>query len=120
MQAYPVDFRRKVLETQRQNCWSKAETAAHYSISLSSVKRWSKTISIKPLPKVKKKKINDQDFLDDIEKNPDDFQYERAKRFGVSVNCIFATLKRLKITRKKKRYIIPEPVKKNEKNSAKA
>jgi hypothetical protein len=38
----------------------------------------------------------------DVEEKPDDFQYERAIRLGVSESCVGRALKRLKMSRKKK------------------
>jgi len=37
----------------------------------------------------------------DVQINPDSFQYERAKSFGVSQSAIFYALKRLNISYKK-------------------
>ena len=37
----------------------------------------------------------------DVEDNPDHFQYERAKKFGVSPSAIYYALRRLKISCKK-------------------
>lgn len=37
----------------------------------------------------------------DVKDNPEAYQYERAKKFGVSQSAIFYALKRLKISNKK-------------------
>ncbi len=37
----------------------------------------------------------------DVKEHPDHYQYERAKKFGVSQSAIFYALKRLNITNKK-------------------
>ena len=37
----------------------------------------------------------------DVEENPDHYQYERAKKFGVAQSTIFYALKRLAISTKK-------------------
>ena len=37
----------------------------------------------------------------DVKDNPDHYQYERAKTFGVSQSAIFYALKRLNISNKK-------------------
>ncbi len=37
----------------------------------------------------------------DVKDNPDHYQYERAKKFGVSQSAIFYALKRLNISNKK-------------------
>lgn len=46
-------------------------------------------------------KIPDADLKRDVKKYPDDFQYERAERFGVTPWAIGLALKRLKLSRKK-------------------
>lgn len=43
----------------------------------------------------------DEAIREDVKKYPDDFQYERASRFGVTAPAICLALKRLKLTRKK-------------------
>lgn len=40
----------------------------------------------------------------DVKDNPDNFQYERAKKFGVSQSAIYYALKRLKISYKKNSF----------------
>ncbi|WP_231858699.1 IS630 transposase-related protein [Xenorhabdus nematophila] len=46
-------------------------------------------------------KISDETLIADVKNYPDDYQWERAKRLGVSQSAIHYALKRLKITVKK-------------------
>ena len=48
-------------------------------------------------------KIDNDTLRADVEKYPDDYQYERAARFGCGASSIGDALKRLGITIKKRR-----------------
>lgn len=50
-----------------------------------------------------KAKITEAKILADIEKYPDDYQYERAERLGVSTHTVFNALHAAGISRKKRR-----------------
>ncbi len=99
--AYPASFRKKVLSYQAKHGLSIRRTAKHFEIGISSVMRWQTT----PAPaKTRSKppiKIPDIELREDVEKYPDDFQSERAERFGVTPWAIGLALKRLNLTRKK-------------------
>ena len=55
----------------------------------------------KPIPG-RKPKIFIEQINADVEKYPDDYQDERAQRFGVSTHAVFNALHAAKITRKKR------------------
>lgn len=78
------------------------ETAELVGVGVASLFRWTK----KPEPsKTRNKpatKIAMEALARDVEEKPDDFQYERAMRLGVSESYVGRALKRLKISRKKK------------------
>jgi transposase len=63
-------------------------------------------------PKRKRKKpptkIKEEELRRDVEKYPDAYQYERAKRLGVSQRGIGLALKRMGISCKKKTYCHPK------------
>ena len=86
---------------------TQAETAEVFGVSVSSIKRWQKLlketgeIENKPL-KRSGRKIKEAELRADVEKYPDDFNWERAKRFGCTEEGIRKALKRHKITRKKR------------------
>jgi putative transposase len=48
----------------------------------------------------------------DIQENPEARLKQRAEKFGVSTTAIFKALKKMKITRKKKNYVIEKEVEK--------
>ena len=77
------------------------QTAQRFQINIRTLFRWEKRIE--PILKRNKPatKIDMQALEEDLEKNPDRFQYERAVDYGVSQAAIFYALKRLKVSRKK-------------------
>ncbi|WP_072577700.1 IS630 transposase-related protein [Suttonella ornithocola] len=62
----------------------------------------------------KPSKIDDEALLKDIEQYPDDYQWERARRFNCSQSAICYALKRLKITHKKRLTNIQKPTQRKE------
>ena len=60
----------------------------------------------------KPSKISDEALFQDVKEYPDAFQYERAERLGASERWISHALRRLGITRKKRRYLTPKEMKK--------
>ena len=98
---YSIDYRKKVLEIREREWLSLEETAKRFGVGRASIFRWTKEIE----PKRKRKKptkIKEEELLQDIEQYPDAYQYERAKRLGVSQRGIGLALKRIGISRKKK------------------
>jgi hypothetical protein len=51
-------------------------------------------------------------LLKDIQENPETRLKQRAEFFGVSTTAIFKAIKKMKITRKKKNYVIGKEVEK--------
>jgi len=99
---YSIDFRRRVLSIKETEKLSFAEVSKRFKVGIASLVRWSKKIE----PTIKRNKpatkINMEALKRDIEQYPDAYQYERAQRLGVSQKGIFAALKRLGVTYKKK------------------
>jgi transposase len=99
--AYSAHYRKKVLAYRAKHRTTIKATAEHFKIGTASVTRWvykqapCKNRNKQPL------KIKAEELIADVEKYPDAFQYERAKRLGVSVAGIYHALKRLKISYKK-------------------
>lgn len=119
---YSLDFRRKVLEVREKEKVSLAKVAKRFGIGLNTVMRWTKRIESKKTRHKPAIKIDREALKRDIEKYPDAYMYERAKRLGVSKNGIWHALKRLKVSYKKKSsasqsrfrkavYILPNPSK---------
>lgn len=104
---YPVKFREKVLEVKKQEQLTHKETAVRFGISISNLSRWQKCLEPKKTRNKPASKIDMEALRQDVENAPDDYQYERAERFGVSESGIAKALKRLNISHKKKRSVIP-------------
>ena len=96
---YPLHIRKKILADLEHSTYR--AVAKRYGISTTALQNWKK----QPEPKATKdyppRKIDNQALLDDVEKYPDDYQWQRAARFGCRQSAICAALKRLKITLKK-------------------
>jgi len=54
-------------------------------------------------------------FKKDVKKNPDSYQYERAKKFKVSTNNVLYALRRLKMNYKKNPVSSPRKTRKKRK-----
>jgi transposase len=76
-------------------------TSRRFGIGIRTLFRWQRRI--KPVMKRNKPatKIDMDALRKDVQENPDSYQYERAKRFGVSQTCIFFALRRLGVSYKK-------------------
>lgn len=98
---YSVHFRKKVLSIKEKEGLSLDSVSKRFNLSKNTVFLWTKnlfpkTTRIKPATKI------DMDTLKlDVIRYSDAYQYERAKRLGVSQSGIYNALKRLKITYKK-------------------
>jgi transposase len=86
---------------------TQAETEEAFGVSVSAIKDWQKLmketgdLGNKPI-KRSGRKIKEETLRADVEKYPDDFNSERAVRFGCTGEAIRLALKKLKITRKKR------------------
>lgn len=105
---YSIDFRQKVLRIKEREQLSVDKAAERFGVGRTSVVRWSKQIEAKNTRHKPATKIDMEKLKEDVEKYPDAYQYERAERFGVSQTGSCAALKRLGISRKKKRSHIRE------------
>ena len=112
---YSLDFRKKALSIRSREKLSFAQTAKRFGVSVNSLFLWSKTIEPKQTKNRPAIKIDKETLMEDIEKYPDAFNYERADRLNVTASGIRSAMKRLKISykknikssqglRKKKRY----------------
>ena len=104
--AYSLDFRTQVFKVKQKEKLTFQEVSDRFGVPIRTLFRWQKRI----IPKTKRNKpstkLNMEALRKDVEDNPDHFQYERAKKFGVSQSAIYYDLRRLKISCKKKRYFI--------------
>ena len=98
---YSLDFRKQVFKRKEQDGLTFEETSKHFDISIRTLFRWHKTLT--PCTKRNKPatKIDMDALAKDIELYPDDYQWERAKRFGVTQSAINYALVRLGVSYKK-------------------
>lgn len=92
----------KYRETHRQK-----ETSEVFGVSVSAIKRWQKKLKLKgniknePLER-RGRKIKEEKLRKDVELYPEDFNDERALRFGCTGEAIRVALRKYKLTRKKR------------------
>ena len=98
---YSLDFRRKLLNIKAEKNLTFLETSKLFTISMATLFRWQKKLEPETTRNKPATKIDMNALKRDIEKYPDAYQFERAKRLGVSSGGIFHALKRLKVTYKK-------------------
>lgn len=111
---YSMDFRKPVFLIKERENLSIAEVAKRFGLGKDTVFRWSKRIEMRCTRNQPATKIPPNELKQDVEKYPDAYQYERAKRLGVSQRGIGYALKRLGISRKKKRSHILKPTRRLE------
>ena len=99
--AYSLDFRRRVLSLKEKQNLTFKQTSERFAVDIRTLFRWQKRLEPKTTNNKPATKIDMQALKEDVEKNPDRFQYERAHDYGVSQAAIFYALKRLKVSRKK-------------------
>jgi transposase len=100
--AYSKDFRQKALSIREERGLSLLETAELLGVGVASLFRWTKNPEPSQTRNKPATKIDMEALARDVEEKPDDFQYERAIRLGVSESCVGRALKRLKVSRKKR------------------
>jgi transposase len=98
---YSIDFRRQVFKIKQKEKLTFQEVSDRFGVPIRTLFRWQNRIE--PIVKRNKPstKIDMEALRKDVEDNPDLFQYERAKKFGVSQSAIYYALGRLKISYKK-------------------
>lgn len=97
--AYSKDYRQMILDKLEAG-YSYRELVEEYQISATTIQRWKKN----PEPKKYQRspaKIDNETLIADVKAHPDDYHYERARRFNCSDRGIATALKRLGITQKK-------------------
>ena len=98
---YSADFRAQVIKSVKQSDMSIRQACTFYNVSKTALQRWLKNPSIKQTRDKSPTKISNEALLKDVEQYPDDYLYERARRFNFSKTGMHTTLKRLGISQKK-------------------
>lgn len=99
--SYPLKFRQQVFEIKKKDGLTFLDTSKRFGIGISTLFRWQRKIEPCLTRDKSATKINMKNLNKDVKKYPDAYQYERAKRFGVSANAILYALRRLAISHKK-------------------
>ena len=99
--SYSIDFRQKVLAYKEKHSLTFQETSEHFEISIRTLFRWENRLEPCPTRTREANKLTKDVLLKDIESYPDDYQWERAKRLGVTQPCVHYALKRARISYKK-------------------
>ena len=98
---YSLDFRQKVFKLKEKKGLTFEQTSHYFDIGIRTLFRWQKNIAPclsrhKPATKIDMKALSA-----DVASHPDDYQWERAERFGVTQRAIGLGLKRLGVSYKK-------------------
>ena len=98
---YSPDFRKRVFEIKAKENLTFQETSKRFGIAIRTLFLWQERIEPcltrnKPATKIDMKKLEE-----DVKKNPDRYQYERAKDHGVTAWAVGVALRRLGQTYKK-------------------
>ena len=110
--SYSSDLRKRVLDFVNTG-GSKAEASRRYNVSRTSIYNW--LAAEDPLRREKPgprgpHRLDYMALKQHVADFPDQTQLERAVHFGVSKNCILYALRKLNITRKKRRSPIKSSV----------
>ena len=106
---YSLFFRKKVMSYKAKHGLTFEQTSAYFKVSKTALVRWNRKLEPQ-LTRNRPSKVNYEDLIQDVLDNPDSYQYERAKKFGVSQCAIYRAFKKIGITFKKnsKTYQIPK------------
>jgi transposase len=99
--SYSIDFRKRVFKIKSEKDLTFQETSDLFGVPLRTLFRWQQCIEPKTKRNKPSTKIDMAALFKDVEENPDDYQYERAKKFGVCQSTVFYALKRLAVSNKK-------------------
>lgn len=111
---YSIDLREKVVKYVEEG-GKITEAAKVFGIGRATIYRWLNRHDLAATQvKCRQRKIDKQALERDIQENPDALLVERAAKFGVYPSAIWYAIKKLKITRKKKNYVIEKEREKKE------
>ena len=99
---YSLDFRTKVFRIKEKKGLTFEQVSDHFDISIRTLFRWQKKLESTMSRNKPATKINMDRREKDIERHPDDYQWERGKRLGVTQSAIHYALQRLGVSYKKR------------------
>ncbi|WP_339056655.1 IS630 transposase-related protein [Candidatus Regiella endosymbiont of Tuberolachnus salignus] len=88
LMTYPLKFRQHVLAIKEKEKLTYAKTASRFGVGMASPMRWNRRITLCTTHNKPATKIDMEALAEDVATYPDDYQYERAKRFGVSFGIL--------------------------------
>nr|MBS9767835.1 IS630 family transposase [Flavobacteriaceae bacterium] len=86
--AYSLDFRQRVFNIKEKEGLTFQEVSDRFSIPIRTLFRWQNRIEPKTKRNKPATKIDMEALAKDIKEHLDLYQYERAKKFGVSQSAI--------------------------------
>ena len=98
---YSLDFRTKVFRIKEKKGLTFEQVSDQFDISIRTLFRWQKKLEPTMTRNKPATKINMDRREKDIERHPDDYQWERGKRLGVTQSAIHYALQRLGVSYKK-------------------
>ena len=98
---YSMHIRKKILLIKKKEKLSYVKIGKRFGMSPNTIYRWTKRLEAKVKREKGATKIDMNRLKEDVMKNPDLYQYERAEKYKVSQNCIHKALKRIGVTYKK-------------------
>ena len=98
---YPLKFRQQVFAVKDKYKLTYEQASERFDISIRTLFRWQNKLEPCLTRNKPATKIDMEALKKDVEQHPDDYQWERAKRFNVSQSTIGSALKRLGISNKK-------------------
>jgi putative transposase len=115
--AYSLDLRKRVVEWVEEG-GSVSKASRIYKVGRATIYRWLGRKDLKPTKiERRNRKLNWEKLRKDVEENPDTQLADRAQKLGVRPSAICYALKKMKITRKKKNYVIEREIEKKESNT---
>ena len=99
---YSLDFRTKVFRIKEKKGLTFEQVSDHFDISIRTLFRWQKKLEPTMTRNKPATKINMDRLEKDIERHPDDYQWEPGKRLGVTQSAIHYALQRLGVSYKKR------------------
>ena len=95
---YPLKFREQVFATKDKLNLTFEQTSERFDVPIRNLFRWQNKIEPNKTRNKPATKIDMEALKRDVEASPDDYQWERAQRFGVAERTIGYALKRLNLS----------------------
>ena len=98
---YSLQFRQKIFSIKKKFHLTFEQTSQRFDVPIRTLFRWQRNMAPCTTCNKPATKLDMVQLAKDVELSPDAYQWERAKRLGVSERTIGYGLKRLKLRYKK-------------------